>query len=160
MVPPSYEKDQGPVRDALRELAAFVAAFPRSPYLEKAKKLEEDCIRRLAEHEIYVADFYMRRDHPLASVGRLEGLVRGDFLPKLATEASGEASERLSTVARAYLKANLEPEVLLLLGRTYMKMNKPELARQAFERLIATHPDDYHAKKARLFLDHLARASR
>src|SRR5258706_13458041 len=32
LVPPSYEKDQGPVNDALRELTAFVDANGDSPY--------------------------------------------------------------------------------------------------------------------------------
>lgn len=154
LVPPAYEKDMGPVRDALRELASFVVEFPRSPYLPKAIHLEEDCVRRLAEHEVYVADFYMRRKHGKAAVHRLEGLVRGDFLPKLATE-TGVATDRLSGVAKRFLKEKMEPEVLLLLGRTYMGMERPDLARSTFERLISDHPEDYHAKKAGLFLAQL-----
>ena len=147
LVPPSYEKDMGPVRDAIRELAAFVVQYPESPHLEKAKRLEEDCVRRLAEHEVYVADFYMRRRRPVAAIGRLEGLVKGTFLPKLASE-TGNATDRLSVVARGWLKVNMEPKVLLLLGRTYMLMERPDQARLAFERLITQHPDDFHAKKA------------
>lgn len=154
LVPPSYEKDMGPVRDAIRELAAFVVAYPESPYLEKAKRLEEDCVRRLAEHEVYVADFYMKRKRPVAAIGRLEGLVKGTFLPRLASE-TGNATDRLSVVARGWLKVNMEPKVLLLLGRTYLLMERPDQARLAFERLITQHPGDFHSKKAELYLARL-----
>ncbi|MSP63514.1 MAG: outer membrane protein assembly factor BamD [Myxococcales bacterium] len=133
LVPPAYEKDQGPVRDALRELSAFVDEYGDSPYAARARKLTGDCVKRLADHELYVATFYLDRNKPLATIARLEGLVR------------------------EYPGSNREPEVLILLGRTYLKMEKPAEAKQAFERLIASHPKDYNAEKARLYLDYIVR---
>jgi outer membrane protein assembly factor BamD len=133
LVPPAYEKDQGPVRDALRELTSFIEEYPDSEYATRARKLVDDCVRRLADHELYVADFYLKRNKPLAAVGRLEGLIK------------------------QYPRSNLEPQVLLLLGRTYLKMERPVEARAAFERLIAGHPTDFHAEKAKLYLDFIAK---
>ena len=133
LVPPAYEKDQGPVRDALRELTAFSDEYGDSKYLPRAKELVADCLKRLSEHELYVADFYLARGKPLATISRLEYLIK------------------------QYPGSGLEPEALLLLGRTYMKMEKPREARQAFERLIVTHPKDFHAEKAKLYLDYLQR---
>jgi outer membrane protein assembly factor BamD len=129
LVPPAYEKDQGPVKDAMRELSNFIEEFADSPYREKARKLVADCVKRLADHELYVADFYLGRNKPQAAVGRLEWLLK------------------------EYPNSQVEPQVLLLLGRTYMKMEKPKEARSAFERLIAAHPKDFHADKARMYLD-------
>lgn len=133
LVPPAYEKDQGPVRDALRELTAFSDEYGDSPFLKRAKELVADCLKRLSEHELYVADFYLARGKPTATVGRLEYLIK------------------------QYPGSALEPEALLLLGRTFMKMEKVADARRTFERLIVTHPKDYHAEKAKLYLEYLQR---
>ncbi len=133
LVPPAYEKDQGPVHDALRELSAFVDEYGDSPYLDQAKKLVSDCLKRLADHELYVANFYLDRDKPQATISRLEYLIK------------------------QYPGSNREPEVLLLLGRTYLKMEKPLEAKRTFERLVVTHPNDFHAAKARLYLEYIAR---
>jgi outer membrane protein assembly factor BamD len=126
--PPSYEKDQGPVLDALRELETFSERFSDSPYAQKAEVLKADCIRRLSDHELYVANFYLKSNRPQAAIGRLEGLLR------------------------AYPGANREPETLLLLGKTYLKMEKPVEARAVFTRLAEEHPNDYRAEKARRFV--------
>jgi outer membrane protein assembly factor BamD len=131
LVPPAYEKDQGPVRDALKELTVFVDEYRDSQYATPARKKIAECLKRLADHELYVATFYLKRNKPIAAVGRLEGLIRD------------------------YRGSSLEPEALLLLGRTYMTMDKIPEARRSFERLIATHAEDFHAKKAKLYLDHL-----
>jgi outer membrane protein assembly factor BamD len=128
LVPPSYEKDQGPVNDALRELTAFIDQSPDSPYAPEAKKLAADCVRRLADHELYVARFYLDRNRPYAAIARLEGLVRD------------------------YPGAQREPETLLLIGRTYLQMQKPDQARAAFQKLTDNHPEDFRAEKARLYI--------
>ena len=128
VVPPSYEKDQGPVIDALRELGAFREQYADSPYAERAHKLYDDCVRRLADHELYVANFYLKLGKPYSAIGRLEGVVA------------------------KYPGARREPETLLLLGRTYLKMDKPVEARRTFLKLASEHPDDYRAEKARLYV--------
>ncbi len=128
IVPPSYEKDQGPVLEALRELAAFKEQYADSPYKEKAQKLYDDCVRRLADHELYVANFYLKMGKPYAAIGRLEGVVK------------------------MYPGARREPETLLLLGRTYLKMDKPLEARRTFVKLASEHAGDYRAEKARMYV--------
>jgi outer membrane protein assembly factor BamD len=128
IVPPSYEKDQGPVNDALRELNAFVEQYPESTYTPEARKMVGDCIKRLTDHELYVAEFYLNQNHPHAAIGRLEGVVRN------------------------YPYSAREPEIMLLLGKTYLKMNKPAEARATFEKLATNHPDDYRAQKAKLYI--------
>ena len=139
LVPPSFEKDQGPVRDALHELVGdernpgFIGEYPDSPFFPRAKKMAADATRRLAEHELYVANFYLERGKPAAAVGRLEGLLR------------------------EYPHAVIEPEVLLLLGRTYIKQDKPALALRTFERLAINYSNDYRGRKARLYIDHIQR---
>lgn len=129
LAPPSYEKDQGPVNDALRELTAFTDQYGDSSYAAQARKLMGDCVRRLADHELYVARYYLDRDHPYAAIGRLEGVLK-DFPG-----------------------AQREPETLLLLGKTYLKMEKPTQARAIFVKLAADHPDDFRAEKAKRYIE-------
>ena len=128
LTPPSYEKDQGPVLDALRELTAFADAYGDSPYAAKARKLIGDCVKRLADHELYVARFYLDRDKPYAAVGRLEGLIKD------------------------YPGAQREAETLMLLGKTYLKMEQRDRAREIFNKLASEYPEDYRAGKARLYI--------
>jgi outer membrane protein assembly factor BamD len=131
LAPPSYEKDQGPVIDALRELNQFVEQYSKSPYVPQARKLADDCVRRLTDHELFVARYYLSNNHPMATVGRLEGIVKD------------------------YPMAKRQPEILLLLGKTYLKMEKLPEARDTFQKLLAEHPDDYRADKAKMYLAHI-----
>lgn len=157
LVPPAHEKDQGPVRDALRELSAFLAEYPDSPHAKRARELEEDCVRRLADHELYVAEFYLKKKRPQAAANRLQGLVRGDFLPKLPSEGRGNATGRLGEVAKDYLRTHLEAQVLLQLCRTERAMGKLDDAQQSCERILANHPGEPQADKARSLLEEIAR---
>lgn len=155
LVPPAYEKDQGPVRDALRELSAFLADYPDSPYALKAKTLEEDCVKRLADHELYVAEFYLKKKHPLAAANRLDNLAKGTFLPKLPVEAGGGPGGRLAEIAHEYMRTHLEARVLLQLAKTQLAMDKLDEAEKTAEQLIATHASEPQARKAQGVLDEI-----
>jgi outer membrane protein assembly factor BamD len=133
LLPPSYEKDQGPVYDAMRELASFIDEYGKSPYADKGRKMYADAVRRLADHELYVARYYLGKSKPQAAIWRLEYVVN------------------------KYPGARREPEVLLLLGQTYLKQEKPFEARDTFRRLRIEHPADYRAQQAQLYLDYITR---
>lgn len=126
--PPSHEKDQGPANDAYRELNDFLAQYADSPYHGQSKQLWQQVVKQLTDHELYVANFYLKLDKPKAAVWRLEGLLRD------------------------YKGANRAPEALLLLGRTYLHMKEAGQARGTFERLVAEHSKDFRAEKAKLYL--------
>ncbi len=78
LLPPSAEKDQAEVRSASVALADFIRNYPQSEYTEDAKKTLDEVRRRLAKHELYVANFYKRRERWQAVVGRLNVVAR-DF---------------------------------------------------------------------------------
>ena len=131
MVPPGHEKDQSAAKDALRELKGFNNTYPNSPHMEEAKRLYRIAIRQLVKHELYVARFYLGRDKPKATILRLEGVLK------------------------TYPDAGVDPEVMLLLGKTYLKLEKRDKARSTFTRLIKAYPKDSYSEKARLYLDYL-----
>ena len=133
LLPPSYEKDQGAVGDAMRVLSTFLDKYGDSTYAEKARTMYAETIRRLADHELYVARYYLDRNRPQAAIWRLEYVVN------------------------KYPGARRESEVLLLLGQVYLKQEKPREARDTFRRLRIEHQTDYRASQAQLYLEFIAR---
>ena len=129
--PPSYERDQGPTRDALRQLRRFILDFPEDERVEQANDMVREALALLAKHELYVADFYLSRGHPQAAVMRLETLVN------------------------SYEGSGIEPEAMLLLGRVHLIMEDRDKARETFEELIDRYPESGHAEQARAFLREL-----
>jgi outer membrane protein assembly factor BamD len=129
ILPPSYEKDQSAVTDALRELNDFAKKFPDSKYLKKAEELRRQVQQRLVDHEVYVARFYLRGDHPKAAAMRLE------------------------TALRRYPGSGRDAELLFALGETYLKMNDALRAKETFKRVVDEFPAAPDAKRSALYLD-------
>jgi len=57
------------------ELSEFLSRYPNSKYVPHAKQRMIYLRNLLAEHEIYVADFYMKRGAYLAAVGRAKYVI-------------------------------------------------------------------------------------
>jgi len=133
LVPPAAERDQSPVRDALRELDDFADRYPGSKYMKQAEVSRREVLRRLVDHEVYVARFYLDRDKPKAAILRLEGALR------------------------RYPGSGREAELLLALGQTHLKMGNARMARATFQRVVAEHGSAYQARRAKLYLDFIQR---
>ena len=102
LIPPSWEKDQAPVRQALEALQRFTTGYPKSEYLPRARDLINDCRERLAAHDRYVAGFYWKKQAWRGAAGRLLGLADsyGDL------EEGRLRSDSLWRAAVAYQLAN------------------------------------------------------
>lgn len=131
LLPPAHQRDQTPLREALIELAYYFDHYSGTITEPYAVKLRDEVRRRLLEHELYVARFYLDRDKPEAAIGRLEA-----------------AHDR-------YPGIGLDAEVLFLLGVTYLRMEEIELARSTFSELQTQHPTHHHGKQARIYLRHI-----
>ena len=131
LAPPAHERDQGPTREALRQLRRFILDFPEDDRVERARELTRNALSLLARHELYVAGFYLDRDHPEAAIGRLE------------------------TLLRAYEGSGVEPQAMLLLGRTYLDLRDRAQARRTFRELIDRYPESGYAEQARAYLREL-----
>jgi len=134
-MPPAYEKDQAATRDAVRALERFLDRFGESDHAGAARERLTFARQRLADHEMYVANFYLSRDRPEAAVGRLE------------------------VVAETYRDIPHAAEALLILGQVYLDtLEQPAKAVQALERLLERYPDGDRASEARALLDRAAAA--
>jgi outer membrane protein assembly factor BamD len=129
LLPPSFEKDQSAVTDALRELEDFRKKYPDSKYIKEVAPLRTDVLRRLVDHEVYVARFYLNRDHTKAAALRLEGALR------------------------RYPGSGREPELLFALGETYLHMGDPLRAKGTFQLVVNDYRNAPEARRSELYLD-------
>jgi outer membrane protein assembly factor BamD len=84
------------------------------------RELLEDVTARLIRHELYVARFYLQRDVYEAAVSRILYALKNYGGNADALESKG-----------------LEPEALVLLGSTYLKLHRWQDAREAFHHRVA-----------------------
>ena len=131
MTPPSYQRDLSAARDSLVQLRRFVVDYPDDDRVPEANQLIEQCMDLLAQHELWVAKFYLKRDAYRGVISRLKGMLA------------------------SYPGTPAEPEALLLLGETYLKAEDPENARQTFVDLVQRHPETSQAVKAQSKLEKL-----
>src|SRR5262249_47509148 len=111
LLPAAEERDQATVFDAYKELRGFLHDYPNAKESAHIRELLADVTARLVRHELYVARFYLNKDNYEAAVARIQYALR-NF--SAAVEVGGELVG----------DSGLEPEALLLLGQTYLKMHK------------------------------------
>lgn len=129
LLPPSYERELSTTRDAEREYEFFLKKFPDSEFADDASRELAQVKRRLADHELYVATFYLRKNNPRACALRLRYLLDN------------------------YSGVGLDPRALFLLGRSYLELGDVGKARTALQDLVDNFPDDSLAREARRYLD-------
>ena len=134
-MPPAYEKDQASTKDAVRALECFLSAHGDSEYAVQARKRLTLCRTRLANHEMYVARFYLARGKPTAAAGRLEKL------------------------AEDFADVPLAADALHLLGTVYLEsLDQPAKAGAALRRLVERYPEDERVPAARVVLEELGQS--
>ena len=131
LFPHSFEKDQKALRGASDLLTTFLKERPSSRQGPEASKLLAEARGKLAQHEVYVAEFYWTRERWAGAALRYEGLVR-DFPG-----------------------APQEPEALLRMGQAYARLDEKFRAQQALQKLIARYPQDQRRGDAEKLLGQL-----
>jgi outer membrane protein assembly factor BamD len=128
LLPPSEEKDQTEVQSALRSLTDFLRQYPDSQYAKEAKTEQAEAKRRLAEHELYVAAFYRKRERWRAVAQRLEGMLT------------------------RYPGTRYEEEALFSLHEAYVKLKEPDHAQETLRKVIQQMPNTPAAERAQRML--------
>ncbi|HEX3596803.1 MAG TPA: outer membrane protein assembly factor BamD [Polyangiaceae bacterium] len=135
LLPPLEERDLSNVRDAHVALRALVADFPDSAHGVELNYMLAVVTGLLARHELYVARFYLNRDGFDAAVARCQYALQN------------------------YQDSGLEPEALVLLGETYLKMKELDKARSSFQLILDKYPESAFTVPARHFLERMARVA-
>lgn len=127
----SPDRDPTGMRQALQWFNVFIEKYPDSPLVPDAREKIIKCRNRLAKREIYIGNFYSKRDNYKA------------------------AADRYKIVVNDYSDTSRYGEALYLMGRAYAKSDQYELARQALNRLVQEFPSDnkYHNKASSLLND-------
>ncbi len=72
----SADRDQTATQNSLITMQKLLARYPDHPKADEAKVLEIRCQTRLAEHEVYVGRFYLKKEQYRAAIMRLEGVLK------------------------------------------------------------------------------------
>ncbi len=131
LLPKHYQRDQSVLEEALAALQIFFDRYPTSPRVKEAKALRDNIQRRLLEHELYVAEYYLNRNLAESAIGRLEA------------------------ASRRYPGLGFDANVMFLLGVTYLRVEEVELARDTFAELQMRHPEHSYGAQAKVYLQHI-----
>jgi len=118
------------VLDASARNQQSLDRFPNSKYLKQAREHRREVLRRLIDHEVFVARFYLDRGHPKGAILR----IKEAFAP-----LSGLGAGRRVAAHR--------------LGETQLEMGQPATAKQTFLRVTLDIARSVEVKRAELFLD-------
>ncbi len=132
LLPPSQEKDQAPIRQAVEALQRFVIGYPKSEFVPKARDLINECRERLSAHDRYVAGFYWKRKAWRGAAGRLISLA----------DTYGDLDG-----------GKLRTDSLWRAAVAYQFANDTRLQRETLERLVQeAPPGDPHRRDAEAVL--------
>jgi len=140
LLPASEERDQAIILDAYKELRSYIHDYPDAKESPRMRKLLADVTGRLIRHELYVARFYLQRDNFEAAVLRIQWALRNFTVPREVADIGTES---------------LEPEALLLLGETYLKMHKWTEARDSFMTIVQRYGDSGLILPAKGYLEYM-----
>ncbi len=128
---PIKERDQTRTKEAAGYFELLINKFPESPFSEKARQRLLECKGQLAEHDFFVAEFYMKQED-----------YRG-------------ALNRCNSILANYPGAGCDARALYCVGVANYHLDEPRKARDAFERLVEEHPSDSKVGSARAYLARL-----
>jgi outer membrane protein assembly factor BamD len=111
------DRDQTGTRKAMEAYQELIRLYPTSEYAQQAQEQSKLVQANLAEHEFVIGRYYLRYGMPFAAVQRFEFLL----------EAFPDYPDK--------------PKIYYHLGLANQRMNRPEEAQKAFDRLRTEAPD-------------------
>ena len=124
----SADRDQTSTRNALQVLEELLRRFPDYPQAEEAGYLIQRCKNRIAESEVYVGRYYLKKNHYQAAINRLE--------------------KALADYPNYYYR----DEAYFLLGQAYLQTNQDEKAKDIFNQLFEQFPGSEYLIEAQKIL--------
>ncbi len=124
-LPATIDRDLSIAEKAILYFSEVQKSYPNSSYVKEAKQNRIDCLKMLAEKELYIADFYFKRESWKSALGRYEDMLR--------------VYSKLGYDARAIYGAAVSAH----------KAGERTKTQQYLKRLLNQYPTSTEAKKAR-----------
>ncbi len=126
----TFDRDQTFAMESIKQFGRLVSLFPNSPYVYSALEKIDISKKILAAHWVYIGDFYYRT---------------GCYI---------SARDRYQEALQDYFSHLTSPDhVYYQLGKTYLRLDKPEHARQQFAKIVQDYSDGSYASKAQELLE-------
>jgi outer membrane protein assembly factor BamD len=123
------DRDPLPAREAIEEFNKVQQYYPRSPEARYAEERVNVCRTTLAERELFVAKFYLKKKNYRGAISRLEGLLND------------------------YSDIGLQEEALYYLGEAHRRLEDDEKAQEYFLLLLERFPGSRFNDDVRDFLE-------
>lgn len=132
LLPPSTSRDQSFTKEALAAIERFILQFPTSAHIDDAKTKQRLLFSYLAQHNMHVAAYYVKR-------GRYEAAIaRWLSIDELYPETT-ESAEALFLSAEALRK----------------ELNDHEQAMEIYARIVADKQNSPYVSRAQVHLNRL-----
>ncbi len=120
----SADRDQTNTENALKTFQELLQRFPEDQNAREAGNLIQRCKTRLAEHEVYVGRYYLKKKHYQTAIKRLEGVLQSfpDYFYR--------------------------DEAYFYLGKAYLKTDQPGKAKQIFMQLSDQFPGSHFIEES------------
>ncbi|MFH1222736.1 MAG: outer membrane protein assembly factor BamD [Pseudomonadota bacterium] len=125
LLPSSVDRDLGYGKNAVQEFRTVMESFPNSVYFKDALERYTEVRTRLATKEVYIGDFYRKRD------------------------VCDAAIERFKTVLDEYKDLGFDERMYFEIGKCYLKMDKKDDAKYYLDMLIVQYPNSEYVDKAK-----------
>lgn len=129
ILPDPWQRELNSARMAELSLARFLERHPDSEYAEDATEKLSEVRERLAQHQLYVAEFYIKRESPHGAMNRLLILVN------------------------QYPDSSVAGDALFLLAQAYAWQKDITAAASALTRLLESYGDNDYAQEAQEWLE-------
>lgn len=124
----SADRDQSITRKALETFEQFIRRYPDDPNREQAELLALRARTRLADHEVYVGRFYLKRELYQPAISRFEGILK------------------------AFPDYYYRDEAFFYLGTAYLENGQEDKARSVLQQLLEEFPASGYYDKAQKLL--------
>lgn len=128
-LPDSIDRDLTFAVDAINNFDELIRSYPTSQYLKEAKDKREDCEKKLALKEEYIADFYYKKEVFLSAFGRYDGI----FHKYLHHTSELKIAYRSAISAHKANKPGAAAEYLRILREKYQNTAEYQEARKVIE---------------------------
>jgi len=124
MLPSTIDRDLGYGKNAIQDFKTVIEQFPNSTYFKDSMEKYTEVRTRLAEKEVYIGNFYRKRDVCEAAV------------------------ERYKVVLEEYKDLGFDERMYFEIGKCYLEMDKKDEAKYYLDMLLVSFPNGSYAEKA------------